>query len=234
MAMAHKKPTMETEIEMKTISKHGQKVEEALKRLETCTKGKSTKIGDALVNLSVVYYEDKQFEESLKWERKALKFFSSSPDRVDKLAKTMYNLAVTLSKLGRLEEASRLQEESLSLYKSFIPADHYREIIGSVMHNYAVNQFVLGKHAQALRMWKESLAYHQAHLPADHPRVRGASEAVKRVSALTTAPTDLTTPPVSTVTTATQAVAMITTTTTPPVAKTITVTAPSTTTTEIT
>ena len=255
---------MEMKLEMKTISKRGQQIEEALSRLDTCTKEKSPKIGDALANLAFVYFIDKQLEESVKWERKALKFFSSSPDHVNKLAKTMYNLAVTLSELDRFEEASRLLEKSLSLYTSFIPADHYYEQIGSAMDNLAINQFVLGKREEALRISKESLAYYQDHLPLDHPRIVRALEAVKIVSSSTTAPTDIrlirllpvtttttattehpvspvtttttvtTEHPVSTVTTTTQEVTMITATTAPPVSKTTTVAALSTTTTNIT
>ena len=92
------------------MSGYGQQVEEALEKLDTYKKENNPKLGDAFVKLAAVHYDHKRLEACVQCERKALSFFTSRPDDVDKLVKTMYNLAITLSESGEREESVQLQK----------------------------------------------------------------------------------------------------------------------------
>ena len=214
------------------MSEHTRKVKEALHQLDAFEKRNSPKFGDVLRNLAGLYYDAGQFKESEKWERKALHFFCNRPDDVNKYARTMYNLAITLSRLNRSKESVELEEKCIALYRSFLPAGRYHEPLGLVMDNLAIDQFLCGNHEQALRMSKQALAYYRTHLPPDHPRIHRASQCAKKLDLYTSTTPILVddtpeTPPVAIAgTTKMPSFAaaatiptseMITTTTTPPV-----------------
>ena len=197
------------------------------------------KLGDALVKLAAVHYDHKRLEACVQCERKALNFFASRPDDVDKLAKTMYNLAITLCESGRREESVQLQKKCLSLYESFLPAGQFHKQFGAVMDNLVVGQLLLGNHEQAIQLSKKALTYYQTHLKTGHPLIQRALDVVDLSTTIgplmdvkpsTKLEAD---PPVSTVTTATQVITMRTATTASPAAEITTVTSPSATTTTV-
>jgi serine/threonine protein kinase/tetratricopeptide (TPR) repeat protein len=88
------------------------------------------------------------------------------PEHPDTL-KSMNNLALVYSGLGRHAEALKLQEETLALMKAKLGPDH-PVTLGS-MNNLALSYATLGRQADALKLQEETLALKKAKLGPDHP-----------------------------------------------------------------
>ena len=88
------------------------------------------------------------------------------PDHPDTL-RTMSNLALSYSALGRGAEALMLSEETLALRRTKLGPDHPGTL--SSMNNLANSYSALGRTAEALKLGEETLALRRTKLGPDHP-----------------------------------------------------------------
>ena len=102
------------------------------------------------------------------YESRAVDLCSQQKGRDDPdTLRSMNDLAVSYSALGRSAEALKLREETLALRRTKLGPDHPDTLAS--MNSLANSYSALGRTAEALKLREETLALRRTKLGPDHP-----------------------------------------------------------------
>jgi serine/threonine protein kinase len=128
-------------------------------------------VGMAMNNLAQTLHLQGNYEEAESILRESVAIQEQASTSSDKagLARTYDNLAKTLTKINKLDEAEQFMRKALQTRLAAFPAGHPEIALGQ--NNLATMLVSAKKYGEAEQLYRESLAIRRATLPAQHPDI---------------------------------------------------------------
>ncbi len=120
-------------------------------------------------NKSLLYQELGDYEQSCVCLRKALEIAETYPDAIIEVATTYTNLASSLIKLNKSQEAKNCLDKSIKIFESFENKDYHYSAALSAMGDF---YFLKGEYENAILYYEKSLTELYNHTGLTHSYMR--------------------------------------------------------------